>query len=674
LLLRMESKQLADQIAAHQSVNQLKKSLGTELKDLVFQISQKENMVKELSSKVELLNELVMKEKNKLDQQELEGDHNTWNKQSSNVQGDKEATEITPKELEKIRMEFHREKKKAIELAKHEAKIERESAIAALMSRFETDKEQAIAIEKQKILDSMAIEWEIKRQQILLEQENKVQYLKDEVDILREQLEAERENRKNNAELSVELHKQRQAYEQKLAELKEQYERDLKMRDDQISRDVADLRQKMEQGIAQSPHNQMPKLKLEDMEKIKDIVRSISSSIETSNWTEDHMREFLLAQSPTTVKSTTNSAPISSRKLESPKVNQEGMNPLVLRNQLEELKQELSRTNEEAKESLETARIRHNESIRELMNISDKNIRTLELEKETLERNMAKLLAENERLRGEKDCQEPDKDVVKFENETALNLLESSLREKSEMQVKLKIAEENLSNSQTLIENLKSQKSELQGLVQSLEKRIQFLVSEYKRESEELEEEVRADRQMLMLESESIENKVESRNQVEGFPSLPESPLDNTRSELQSIERSATPSQTSATQAKGSSTTAPRQGIRKLTEEQIRKLEEANLKQRKLLMDQVSQLEAKLAEQLEKAHETAQQLKSDAEKERVALQEKHDQFLQGIIAGYEKRIKGLTDALTACLNDNDLIDELKRFDFHQKFRNTRSVL
>jgi hypothetical protein len=116
----MESRQLADQIAAHQNVNQIKKTLGHEIKDLQNQLTSKEALLKELSNKLELLSELVLREYKKLEK-ELDDTGGNAFKEHHHAQSDKgesgDDKRADDKDIEQLRAEFHQEKKKAVELA-----------------------------------------------------------------------------------------------------------------------------------------------------------------------------------------------------------------------------------------------------------------------------------------------------------------------------------------------------------------------------------------------------------------------------------------------------------------------------------------------------------------------------------------------------------------------------
>jgi len=84
------------------------------------------------------------------------------------------------------------------------------------------------------------------------------------------------------------------------------------------------------------------------------------------------------------------------------------------------------------------------------------------------------------------------------------------------------------------------------------------------------------------------------------------------------------------------------------------------LEERRTLTEQIKDLEYKLSEQHEKFNKSSELLKEDARKELEAINEQNEKFMEELSEGYKRRIKGLTDALTACLNDNDVIEELKK--------------
>lgn len=58
----MESKQVTDQLTAHTNSSNLRKTLGMEMKEIQLQLAKKEQMIKEMASKLDFLNELVVRD------------------------------------------------------------------------------------------------------------------------------------------------------------------------------------------------------------------------------------------------------------------------------------------------------------------------------------------------------------------------------------------------------------------------------------------------------------------------------------------------------------------------------------------------------------------------------------------------------------------------------------
>lgn len=58
----MESKQVTDQLTTQTNSSNLRKTLGMEIKEIQLQLGRKEQMIKEMASKLEFLNDLVVRD------------------------------------------------------------------------------------------------------------------------------------------------------------------------------------------------------------------------------------------------------------------------------------------------------------------------------------------------------------------------------------------------------------------------------------------------------------------------------------------------------------------------------------------------------------------------------------------------------------------------------------
>jgi hypothetical protein len=620
----LEASVLTEQIAAQTNINSLKKSLAAEMKELLSQVNSRENTVKELLHKVETLNEIISAEYNK-----LEKEMNEVNEQEKFKRGS------TNRSVDDIKVQIAQEKKKAVDLAMSRMKLEKEAAISALMAKFEHEKEVALELERKKLSEEKKNSVEQTRQELILEKETNVQYLQDELANIKLQMEKERSSRDRTSSVSnEELKAMKIKYEKTIADLKTDHARISGGNIDQMRENIRVLELKLTQVKAENEYlrafeerlmgeaSTLPppvthyieskenNKSLENSEKIPEnegniFISLLISAVATS---EGELVQFEI-QASESVKAahiapteeivqestevdeeeiTRQLQPSESKIVEyevAPKVltPEEAIRLLEMDTRIEQIKRILQKENVDSISTLLEAQRQQNRAVKELIELNEERKKEVEAARETLERRVAILLIENERIRKglSVDDSITDKALTaeKIEANTKAMLLETAVREKVELEQKVCYYEEQLESTKKLLEAVESSRYELQHMVKALQNKLSSLDSK--------------------------------------------------------------PSQNNA-------------------EDYLRKLQESMDQERVLLVSQIKAVEAKLQYEMQTSKNSIEMVKAANEEILKKIVGEQKSVVNSLTENYESRIRGLTEALTACLNDSALVEELKK--------------
>ncbi len=617
---------MVEQIAISTNSNQLKKTLGSEIKELQSQLSKRESLVKELVSKVELLSELVSREYNKIekeisDQKEKDND----DKQQKSLKASESDTKVL----------FLQEKKKAVELAQHRMKLEKEAAISALVSKFEYEKEMLLEQEKKKYQNEKKQALEQTKQEILLDKETTEQLLHDELQALKQELEKARYQREKSFDVNEELKAQRLKYEKITADMKAKYESNVvqetnveKTKDnglEKVKEQTRTLESKLSQITAENdylralaqrvkpvtqaerPPTPKPLASIVPQPTASTSAASIAPIEESTGNVQlvmqlDTSSEAVMSRNVSNSTSNSRASTARGKQADTTQKNNwtadDARRLLEMDNRIEQLKEKLSKQNADSIETLLQAQREHNQAVKQLVEMNEQRRRYWEDQKDTMEQRVAILLIENERIRkGQLSSDSADKSgtqsAEEVERASKVALLDKALKEKSELEIQKFSLLQQLEGTKKLLETAEASRQELQSLVKSLEWKL-------------------------------ITQQTDNTNKA------------------QRIE----------------------------VEEQLKKIQEGINKERQVLKNQIAELEGIVTYEKDKAKHSVASMQAQLESERQAVHNLHNTFVKGMTDTYEKRLKGLTEALTACLNDPDLVEELKR-DNEEAVKNTQ---
>eukprot|EP01117_Protostelium_nocturnum_P009888 TRINITY_DN3522_c0_g2_i2.p1 TRINITY_DN3522_c0_g2~~TRINITY_DN3522_c0_g2_i2.p1 ORF type:complete len:1874 (-),score=436.87 TRINITY_DN3522_c0_g2_i2:63-5684(-) len=640
LKFSVESKLAAEQLAATQSMISIKKNIGNELKSLQETMAIKDLQLKEMLSKIDMLNEIMQKEHLK-----------TEVPPTTKVKVERRVGTKEELDLDRLKADFHQEKKKAVELAQYKIRMEKDAVVNALTTKYEMEKESIIKLERARFEEEKKSIRSQEAKSLLQESETKAKFLRDEIEILKERLEKERDRSERDVEMGSEMMAQRQYFESIIQDLRQKYTHELQHRLEQETIQYQQMsfnannptskpnspplhydRQKSETR-PQSNHSNSNAASSTSVRDPKILVeRQFSASHLRSHDVQTDSVLHIRPHSPinsiderspqqTVPIIDTDSAPTNRSRPPTP--NLKALTPIgspqnyspgrtsvhvtktddspnfvhsIRENGLPEDDNTSIFNNEEdttftkpppltRKHSERTvlalveANQKNQKALKELAENNIKSRRQLEAEKETLERRNNLLILELEKSK--KYSKSGEDSTMKIEFDTKSELLEAVLTERNELKAKLLLSEENSENLKLVMASVDSKRFELETLVKELEWK--------------------------------------------------------TNKELKSFEEESS----DATEG-------------------LRRIEEAIEKERHRLNERIKECENKLGTEIAQANQLLEHSRSQAEKERISQQEQHDQFIKGMMVNYEKRIKGLTEALTTCLNDGDVLDELKR--------------
>eukprot|EP01116_Phalansterium_solitarium_P019883 TRINITY_DN5714_c1_g1_i4.p1 TRINITY_DN5714_c1_g1~~TRINITY_DN5714_c1_g1_i4.p1 ORF type:complete len:849 (-),score=452.96 TRINITY_DN5714_c1_g1_i4:298-2844(-) len=202
-----EQAMLAAELSAHQAAAKLRRTLGAELSGLQQDVQRREQLVRDIMAKVELLNSMV----SRID--DGAGAEDSASKAAGQAGGTRE------EEFKKLRADFLLEKKKAVQVALHQAALERDAAVIALERKQRDELNTLVDERTRQVLDENARELEYKDEQVK-SLERELALMRDELEQLNSELDKEDDVRESLfRKAREELQQERDKYERIIADL-----------------------------------------------------------------------------------------------------------------------------------------------------------------------------------------------------------------------------------------------------------------------------------------------------------------------------------------------------------------------------------------------------------------------------------------------------------------------
>ncbi|PRP82782.1 hypothetical protein PROFUN_09997 [Planoprotostelium fungivorum] len=642
-----DSRAISEQMSVSSGVVQLKKQLGGELKELQDGMHKKEEAIREMTERIDMLNEMVHLEQSKREHQAEMQAERTDEKllRKANANGNDQLLD-----MDRVKANFHQEKKKAVELAQYKIRMEKEAMVSTMQARFVIEKELALQAERATLEEAKKQIRIDEAKAVLLEHESKSLSLREEIDHLKRVLEDERSKTEQTQEVNSELMLTRLTHERTIADLREKYTRVVNLLGPETVLTELETVTPLESDEIKSVRT--PKGAMSSDPDTVSENEEPKVETETSITTEEGTpRSRTPVRTPRTPSASSSKSPRPLSAHLSPRP--QGLTPRTNR-----ARAASSTTNDRQIEEEEIESTITTTKITPRPRSVDTNIPSITLgeEVETTDNMVLESL---------------DKNVSSIRDK-----LKSGGSEKG-MNAFMEAAAENKKMVKELVEANKKEVTELNKDKEYLEKKVHLLNNEIDRMRKMQKTEEVANRVEFGSKAEMLETVLTERNELRARVNLLMEDNSNLRLLMNSLESKRMELE-DLVKALDSKTSDGSSALTSGTiEEHLHRIGVAVEKERAHLHNKMGEIESRMTVEITQAKQAVETMKLNGEREREREQEQHDQFIKGIVGNYEKRIKGLTEALTTCLNDGDVLDELKRDNEqsmnHAKLMNEREI-